>query len=134
MSFLKWDKSLSVQVKEIDDQHKKLVGIINRAFEESKGGKDCKKCNEILADLIGFSRTHFSTEEKYFKQFNFEGTEEHMKEHADIMLKILNFKKRLDKGEDIAAEALNFLKEWLEDHLATMDQKYVKCFKEHGLE
>ena len=59
MTFIKWNKSLSVKVKEIDDQHKKLVELINQAYEF----KDSKKLGDILNELIEFTRVHFSTEE-----------------------------------------------------------------------
>lgn len=129
MTFIEWDDSLNVQVKEIDDQHKNLIITINKAHEISSN-EDKEK---ILNNLIEFTRVHFSTEEKYFKKFKFEGTEEHMQEHADLILKVLKYKDLFDESKCDWNEFLNFLKNWLEDHLKELDQKYVKCFKENGL-
>ena len=34
---------------------------------------------------------------------------------------------------DFAFELVDFLEDWLINHLMTVDQKYVKCFHDHGL-
>jgi hemerythrin len=135
MAFLKWNKSLSVKVKEIDEQHKKLVGVINKAHTlAKKKNPDKEIMKAMLIDLLEYARIHFSTEEKYFDDFNYSGSEEHKNEHAQLLLKAIDFANKIDKGENVAKQFLDFLKYWLEKHLVEMDQKYVKCFKDHGLE
>ena len=129
MVFIKWNKKLSVKVKERDDQHKKLVELINQAYEF----KDSKKLGDILNELIEFTRVHFSTEEKYFEKYNYPGTNEQMAEHANLIEKVLKFKDNLEAGQNIAEEFLIFLKEWLEIHLKKIDHKYIKFFQKVGL-
>ena len=34
----------------------------------------------------------------------------------------------------IASEILEYLKQWLVNHIQITDKKYVECFKENGLE
>ncbi len=121
MNFIKWNSKLSVKVKEIDNQHKILIDIINKAFEAQK---DKEKINQILNELIEFVRIHFSTEEKYFEKFNYPEKEEHIKEHLNMVSEVLAFKTRFDNSEEIMEEFLDFLKIWLEDHLITTDQIY----------
>ncbi len=133
MAFMKWTKEVSVQVKDIDDQHKKIVEIVNKGYEYLKK-KNLEKIQDLLDELIEYARYHFSTEEKYFEEFDYEGKKEHIEEHIIILQEVLEYDKRLKDGEDIAEEFFNFIKEWLEDHLMTMDHKYIKCFKENGLE
>lgn len=133
MAFIKWKAEYSVKVKEIDEQHKEVVETINKAHEAVNDSADLEEIKQVLNDLVGLVRTHFSTEEKYFEEFNYEETDEHVEEHIKLTEKVLEFYNRFEAGEDIIKELLDFLKEWLEDHLITMDQKYVKCFQEHGL-
>jgi len=127
---MEWAPELSVGVKEIDDQHKKLVEIINKANEISL---EKEKGSKVLNELIEFVRVHFGTEEKYFKQTNYLGSEEHILEHARLIEKVLEFKTKHEEGKCPCDEFLKFLKKWVENHLKIMDRKYVETFKEYGL-
>lgn len=129
--FILWDKSLSMGINDIDDQHKHFIGIINQAYQ-SHFEKDKSVMKNILNDLIEYARIHFSTEEEYFKKWDYPYTEEHMKEHEKLLLKVLKFEDKFESGKCDCDEFLKFLKDWLENHLMTYDIKYSKYFKEKG--
>jgi hemerythrin len=130
---LEWDESLSVKVKEIDEQHKKLFSIINSCCVELKDSGGKNNIRDVLMELIEFSRVHFSTEEKYFTQCDYLGAEEHIAEHNNMIVKVLDFKNRFDDGEDIMNELDSFLVDWWDNHLKKMDMKYVDAFQRCGL-
>ena len=59
---------------------------------------------------------------------------QHIKEHNKFKGKIVELREKFKNNElEISFELIDFLEDWLLDHLMTQDQKYVKCFKEHGL-
>lgn len=129
-----WKEEYSVGVKEIDDQHKELVNLIFRLFTAINEKKAKEQLSEILIELIEFSDTHFSTEEKYFEEFDYENKEEHIDEHRKFTVKVIDFNEKHKNNEiAISFELIDFLEDWLLDHLIEMDQKYVKCFAKHGL-
>ena len=134
MKIIEWAQKMSVQVAEIDDQHKKLVEIINAAFSIENPSENRKKFEPILNDLIEFTRVHFSTEEKYFDKFNYAEKDEHIEEHLKLIDAVLKFKDGFDSGKCDCEPFLSFLRDWLAEHLLKMDQKYVECFKANGLE
>lgn len=129
---MEWSEAASVHVEEIDIQHKKLLGLINRAHEIN-WGKRSEEGQNLLSEFIGFTRVHFTTEENYFTKCNYPGARAHISEHMKYIVKILEFEKVYnDRGCD-SEEFLSFLKSWWEDHLIKMDQKYVENFKACGL-
>ena len=129
-----WKEEYSVQVKEIDDQHKKLMELISRLFDSINKHSTKDELSVILNELTEYTGYHFSTEEKYFKEFNYENTEEHIKEHNDFVEKVVDFKKRYINNEiEVSFELIDFLEDWLLGHLIESDQKYVECFKSNGL-
>lgn len=132
-NFIKWEKSLSVGIKEIDEQHKHFIGIVNSVYINiNKKGKEIIPIKE-LDDLIEYARIHFSTEENYFKKVGYPYSKEHMIEHEKLTLKVLRFSERAARGENVSLVLLEFLKDWLENHLKIHDKKYAKYFKENKL-
>lgn len=129
-----WKEEYSVGVVEIDNQHKQLVESINQLETCMSEGKVKEDLMKILNELINFSLVHFSTEEKYFKEFNYVNTEEHIAIHNDFKNKVSDlYQKAKDNKLEISFELIDFLEDWLLEHLKEEDQKYVECFKNNGL-
>ena len=84
--------------------------------------------------LISYTATHFKTEEKYFDQFGYPETDSHKKEHAAFVKKVTDFKDGFEKGKlGLSVEILNFLSDWLKNHIKKTDMKYSQFFNEKGL-
>lgn len=131
---LAWKEEYSVGVKEIDDQHKRFIEIMNSLYTAVYAGEDREKLAEILLNVANYKDNHFATEEKYFDLFHYENTDEHKAEHQKLREKVTAFYQEFKEGKtDITADLLDFLENWLVDHLANQDQKYVECFQKNGL-
>jgi hemerythrin-like metal-binding protein len=129
-----WKEEYSVGVKEIDYQHKQLVITIEKLSQAISEGHAKEVLHEILDTLAKYAVDHFQTEEKYFDQFNYEFSKEHKELHADFKAKVVEFIEKAKSNQiKVSFELIDFLEDWLLDHLVTADQKYVKCFKENGL-
>lgn len=134
MVLMKWDSSISVSIKEIDAQHQKLVDMINQLHELMKVGQGKDVIGPVLDDLIKYAAMHFGTEEKYFDKFGYEETAVHKEEHKKFVEKVLEFQKDFKEGKTtITLEVMNFLKDWLINHIKGTDKRYTQCFIEHGL-
>ena len=129
-----WKPEYSVQVEEIDEEHKELVKLINKLYDAINTLKVKEELESIIKELIEFSQYHFDTEEKYFDKFKYEHSVEHKKEHKIFKEKMLDTSKKFKNKEiEVTFELVDFLEDWLIDHLIEEDQKYVKCFKNNGL-
>lgn len=134
MALINWNSSLSVNIAEIDNQHQKLVGMINDLNEAMRQGKGKTVLGQIINGLIGYVGTHFKTEEKYFEQFGYPETDLHKKEHQEFTSKVGDFKKGFEGGQmGLSIEVMNFLSDWLQSHIKIVDKKYAPLFIEKGL-
>lgn len=135
MALIEWQSSYSVDVKEIDDQHKRLVEMINNLHQAMADRKAKEVLGDIIQGLVDYTQTHFSTEEKYFKQFGYEDTEEHIKQHENFVKKVSDFKEGFDSGRlMLSIDVINFLKDWLINHINGTDQKYTDFMHNNGIQ
>jgi hemerythrin len=129
-----WKDEYGVGIKEIDEQHKQLVDLINVLMGVIRTIPKEEVLKGLIDNIIQYKIAHFATEEKYFHLFEYEGTVEHEAAHRvfDKEIKALQEKH---SGDTIAlAFALvDFLENWFIGHLNGADKKYVQCFHDHGL-
>lgn len=129
-----WSEDYSVGVKEIDNQHKHLLFLISELFNSINERAVDKILMEILNKLIDYAELHFKTEEKYFDKFNYEFSDEHELEHRNFEKKMLSLREQCKNKEiEVSFELIDFLEDWLINHLENMDRKYIECFRDNGL-
>ena len=134
MAFINWTDSLSVGVSELDNQHKRLIAIINDLSEAMKKGKGKDVLGRIMSSLINYTQTHFTAEENYFEKYNYPQSSSHKGEHTAFVKKVSEVKAGFDAGKlSVTVETMNFLRDWLKNHIMGTDQKYTQFFNEKGL-
>jgi len=129
-----WNDELSVKVKEIDDQHRKLIGLINNLHEAMKNGQGKLVLEPTLQELASYTVYHFQTEEKYMQKFNYPGYRAHKIKHDAFVKKVTDFQKDYHAGRlGLSLDLMNFLKEWVTTHIGETDQQYSGTFVTAGL-
>lgn len=134
MALINWESSFSVNVTEIDNQHQKLVSLINALNDAMKEGKGKEVLSTILNELINYTATHFKYEEDYFDKFNYPDKEVHKASHKKLVADVLKFRDDFQSGKlGLTVEILTFLVNWLKSHIIGEDKKYTACFNSNGL-
>ncbi|MFQ5475278.1 MAG: bacteriohemerythrin [Candidatus Nanoarchaeia archaeon] len=128
-----WSPEYSVGVKILDEQHKQLILMMDKLIK-SIDDQETKNLAENLDELRKLKENHFSTEEKYFKEFCYPEAETHIKEHDKFRKKVASLSGKCKKKEiESSFETIDFLEDWLINHILEVDKRYTKCFNEHGL-
>jgi hemerythrin len=118
-------------VKGIDDQHKRLVELINELYEAMQTGKGKEILSSILERLFHYATIHFSDEEEYMRLFGSPMDKKHEEKHKDFIKKIIELQKNFNEGKaGISIEVLFYLKEWLLKHIMLEDKKFGSVDKE----
>jgi hemerythrin len=134
MAYFEWSDALSVSVGEIDSQHKMLVSMVNSLRDAMLNGKGRDVQKVTIEDMVDYATVHFATEEKYMKAFAYPEYAPHKKEHDAFTAKALELRGRVQKaGFVLTMEILDFLRNWLKNHIQVTDKRYQGCFREHGL-
>ena len=133
MGILKWNADLNMDIQEIDEQHKRLIDMIN-VFYETLSVDHRKALGELLGGLIDYTGYHFATEERYMARFQFEEAAQHKSEHDAFVAKVRNVAERYKGGKlVVSVEVTNYLKDWIVNHIRSSDRRYAACFKTNGL-
>lgn len=131
---IEWSPSLSLDIKEIDEQHQQLVKMINDLHQAMMDRKSQQVLGEIIDGLIAYTASHFLTEEKYFVAYEYNGATVHKLAHKEFVNKVTAFKKDFEsKKMMLSMEVMGFLKDWLIQHIMGEDRKYAPLFKSKGL-
>ncbi|MCX7880325.1 MAG: bacteriohemerythrin [Ignavibacteria bacterium] len=134
MAFITWNDSFSVGIAKIDNQHKRLIQIINKLDDAMKEGKGKEILSEVLNELILYVNTHFKTEEEYMTQYNYDEYEQHRYEHEKLTDEVKRFYDDFKGGRVVlSVQIMNFLRNWLMDHIVVKDKKLGKFLNEKGL-
>lgn len=128
MALITWGPKLCVGFQQIDEQHKKLVQLINRLNDAMVAGHGRDAIGPTLTELVKYTQYHFATEERLMKLHGYEYSAEHQAEHAKLLHDVGDFKARFDAGNAmLSIELLRFLKNWLAGHIAGSDMKLAQC-------
>ncbi|MBN2773672.1 MAG: hemerythrin family protein [Prolixibacteraceae bacterium] len=132
--FFKWTDQLSVGIQEIDNQHKKLVGLLNGLYQAFMNRQHVEVVGKIIDEMAAYAAYHFETEEKYFALFRYAESSAHIQEHLEFKQKVDEFILKFKKNNGaLTYEVMNYLRKWLNNHIMISDKKYTGCFKENGL-
>ena len=134
MVLFTWDDSYSVNIQEIDNQHKKLIELLSGLHAAMSVGKGQQVLEETLQGLIDYTKTHFKYEENLMRLYHYPAFENHKKEHDDLTQKVLDFQKEFQTQRiGMTLDLLMFLKNWLIQHIQGTDKQYSPFLKGKGV-
>lgn len=135
MGVIEFDDTMLVNIKHIDEQHKKLIDILNRLRDAMKAGSGKEALEEVLTDLAAYVEYHFKSEEDLFKKYNYPDSTKHIEEHKSYIENIGKFNEKFNQNKTLglSVEVLNYLVSWVKHHIMEVDKKYSEFFNARGV-
>jgi hemerythrin len=126
MVYIVWQKIYSVGVPSIDQQHEKLVGIINTLYDRIRVGKGSEGIIKILEELSAYAETHFRHEELLMGEVGYSGLKDQEKSHNAYRTRVAEMEKSFRQQP---MQVLEFLKEWWLTHITKSDMLYKDALR-----
>lgn len=126
MAKIQWQTMFETKVPSIDMQHKRLVAMINQLEDAIDSGKGVvnEEIGSVLVQLVEYTQYHFSEEENIQREIGFSEAVRHAEYHRMFVEEIKETLMRLKGGGSINVyELMNFLRDWLLNHILTEDRK-----------
>ncbi|EDZ62889.1 diguanylate cyclase [Sulfurimonas gotlandica GD1] len=132
---IEWNEGLSLGIKALDDDHKKLLDIINELSHAISNDEAKKFIESIFDELQNYATDHFHREEELLKKCGCKKLDEHIKQHLIFSKKIPDLKAKflLSKEPYNAEEISFFLTDWLFNHIIEEDIPAITMFEKCGL-
>ncbi|MCW8827084.1 MAG: bacteriohemerythrin [Gammaproteobacteria bacterium] len=122
MKLLNWDETLSVQIDEVDEDHRRLIDLFNILNRSVAEGDSPIYIEAVLEELLSCTAWHFRHEERLMLQHAYDGLEEHKAEHKELIESAGELKKKfLQEGTSLTIEDIDYLERWLTGHILGTD-------------
>ena len=129
-AMFEWNQKYSVGIQSIDAQHQNLFAIARELYDAMSAGQGKSVLARILDRLVQYTQVHFSHEERLMKLNGYPNLAEHQEQHAALTHQVLQFQADFNTGKvTMTVQLLNFLKNWLDQHIQSSDQAYAPCLK-----
>jgi hemerythrin len=120
-----------IGVELIDEQHKKLFELADKAYLLLKDDFSIDKYDKIvhiLEELKDYTIFHFKSEEEYMESINYKRLFTQRIEHEKFIkaLEDINYKYIDEKQDESLVKILNFLNDWLVEHILKTDKLIVQ--------
>ena len=130
MTTFQWTTEFETGLETVDEQHHRLVDVINRYGDQvAEGHLDSGMLAPLLKELLDYTRYHFNEEEKLMEDRGLDPrhTDSHRQEHADFIAEVSNLRSGMSfvRSEDLQ-HLYDFLIHWLAFHILGADQNMAR--------
>jgi hemerythrin len=131
--FFEWSDDYSVNIPAIDEQHQKLVDMLNLLFSAVAKREAGKVIAGILDSLVEYTQTHFGLEERLLQEAGYQEIDRHKQEHRKLIEQLDHLTRKFRvENKPIYFEMLTFLRSWLRGHIMGCDTKYSAVLQQAG--
>ncbi len=131
---LTWQPEYSVNVQRIDTQHKRLFATANRLLDAVEGQQGSADIAAALDLMIDYAKFHFNEEETLLRRYGYVHADDHQARHRTLITQAQELERKLVDDQGITPlELLDFLHDWIVQHILIEDRRYADVLNSHGV-
>ena len=125
METISWDESFSVGVREFDEQHRRIIEIINLLILDSAGDVRGEAISETLTRLTKYTQEHFRAEEEFLAEHGYPDLAVQRDEHIAFRKRVVVFcLDTMVQRPEVPEDLLLYIKDWWVKHIQMEDMQY----------
>ncbi len=123
MALFAWSDDLRVGNTFIDEDHKKLVAMVNSFHDAMDQGRGSEVIGKVLRNLVIYTQEHFGREEAEMQRISYPRYSVHKAEHDKLIREVTALQSGFAKGNTMLSVKISiFLRDWLLNHIKQTDQ------------
>ena len=128
-----WTPECRMGIEDIDSQHRLLYAIANELLEIDNPKSQEPEMKYLLRHLRDYIDTHFTFEEKFMREKNFPGLEDHKLKHQKIIASMRDSLQSSNSLSQLKDSLEDLLIGWIQSHILVEDKKYSDWLKFHKI-
>jgi hemerythrin len=133
--FIEWTAQYRVNVAQIDEQHQRLVQMLNDLYDAMVERRSAAGVREAIDRMNAYARDHFSVEEKHMAELGYPDRQQHLTQHARFTRKTQELQERVASGKLVLSlEVIGYLRDWLTNHILHTDKRLGAFLNQHGVQ
>jgi len=125
-----WDPNLETGHMVVDTQHQAIFKAFNKLLRAMNRGRGRDEVHITLVFLKDYTQRHFSMEEGLMAQSGYPDRERHGTLHREFIDKLDTISDRSDRGASVTIALMQFMKDWLLEHIQVEDKRLVDFLSE----
>ncbi len=121
--YVEWKPFYSVGDAVIDEQHKRLLGIIDDLYMAIQMGHDPARLRAVVERLVEYAMNHFAYEERAMQACGYPDFDAHKVMHEEMRRHSLEFRANPEALTE--NDLLQFVKSWWVRHIQNQDRHYA---------
>lgn len=127
---IQWDESISVGVPQLDEDHKRLIGLLCYMDDHQDEHVESESISLTMEQIREFASSHFRREEEYMQSIGFPEYDAHKKAHKKFKEKTASLcVDVMNHHQETPQDIYRFLHDWVTNHILGTD-KQIRAFKE----
>jgi hemerythrin-like metal-binding protein len=132
MSLLQWKDQYSVGIEAIDHEHRELIDLINKLYDELTTGNEKLSVAAFFGDLFKGISAHFALEERFMRERGYDQLAQHKADHERLLDEIRDIMDDFDGREQTdSSELAGRLDAWFSRHFEIHDARLHKILGPH---
>ena len=129
MGLLHWENRYSVGVEAVDHEHRELVDLINRLYEEARSKGSKVAVLGFFGDLFKSISAHFALEERIMRERGYDQLLQHKDDHERLLDEIRDIMEDYEVTDLLDEQLLSQrLDAWFSRHFETHDARLHHAF------
>ncbi len=132
MDLIRWRESYENEVPDMNEQHKTLVQMINKAYVIVRNHREeAHLALQFFYEVKEYALRHLQEEEALMERYEYPEFEEHKRAHGLFLRKLDEFQHRIALSDPtVIREIYAFLRYWMMEHTLEMDKRYGAFVRE----
>ncbi len=132
--FLTWNEEYSVGISVLDEDHKRLLNLINQLQTAAHYHTSDEYEQEAFDALLDYTKGHFQREEELMEKHGFPGLEAHRQQHQAMIAEVNQLVAAYQRDRDATIEGtIRYLQTWLLHHINGTDKEYSTFLNDKGV-
>ena len=132
MDIIKWRESYETGIDSMDEQHQKLIELINKLYKVLRKEETNESVNMVQDEMEKYAKQHLQQEEALLESNGYPEFADHVTMHQSYLDKLKTLTTE-SENEVAIKDTYAFLRQWWIEHIVTEDKKYGEFLKSKGV-